>query len=238
MVDLDSNPTKLIEVVEIGKQLLITRGALTTFSVANDVAKYFAIIPAMFAGAFPQLRRAERHGGCKTPQSAILVGRDFQRAHHHRARAAGAARRALPSAGRRGAAALESSGLRTGRNHRAIHRNQAHRPDHYRTLGGREAHMKKNLLISIWFTLVTTVLLGIIYPLVVTGLAQMMFPKQANGELITQGGKLVGSHLIGQPFTAPGYFYSRPSAAGAAGMTPPRRVAQTLARRTRRSLTA
>jgi K+-transporting ATPase ATPase B chain len=55
MVDLDSNPTKLIEVVEIGKQLLITRGALTTFSVANDVAKYFAIIPAMFAAAFPQL---------------------------------------------------------------------------------------------------------------------------------------------------------------------------------------
>jgi K+-transporting ATPase ATPase B chain len=57
MVDLDSNPTKLIEIVEIGKQLLITRGALTTFSIANDVAKYFAIIPAMFAGAFPGLNR-------------------------------------------------------------------------------------------------------------------------------------------------------------------------------------
>jgi K+-transporting ATPase ATPase C chain len=80
--------------------------------------------------------------------------------------------------------------------------------------------MKKNLLISIWFTLATTVLLGIIYPLAVTGLAQMLFPKQANGELISQGGKLVGSHLIGQPFTAPGYFYSRPSAAGAAGYDP------------------
>ena len=80
--------------------------------------------------------------------------------------------------------------------------------------------MKKNLLISVWFTLATTVLLGIIYPLAVTGLAQMLFPKQANGELITQGEKLVGSHLIGQPFTAPGYFYSRPSAAGAAGYDP------------------
>jgi K+-transporting ATPase ATPase C chain len=80
--------------------------------------------------------------------------------------------------------------------------------------------MKKNLLISIWFTLATTVLLGIIYPLVVTGLAQLMFPQQANGELISQAGKLVGSHLIGQPFTAPGYFYSRPSAAGAAGYDP------------------
>jgi len=71
MVDLDSNPTKLIEVVEIGKQLLITRGALTTFSVANDVAKYFAIIPAMFAGAFPVLNVLNIMG-LKTPQSAIL----------------------------------------------------------------------------------------------------------------------------------------------------------------------
>jgi K+-transporting ATPase ATPase B chain len=55
MVDLDSNPTKLIEIVEVGKQLLITRGALTTFSIANDVAKYFAIIPALFVATYPQL---------------------------------------------------------------------------------------------------------------------------------------------------------------------------------------
>jgi potassium-transporting ATPase ATP-binding subunit len=71
MVDLDSNPTKLIEIVEIGKQLLMTRGALTTFSIANDVAKYFAIIPAMFAGTFPVLA-ALNIMGLKTPQSAIL----------------------------------------------------------------------------------------------------------------------------------------------------------------------
>jgi potassium-transporting ATPase ATP-binding subunit len=71
MVDLDSNPTKLIEVVEIGKQLLMTRGALTTFSIANDVAKYFAIIPAMFAGTFPVLN-ALNIMHLKTPQSAIL----------------------------------------------------------------------------------------------------------------------------------------------------------------------
>jgi K+-transporting ATPase ATPase B chain len=71
MVDLDSNPTKLIEIVEIGKQLLITRGSLTTFSVANDVAKYFAIIPAMFAGAFPQLNVLNVMA-LKTPQSAVL----------------------------------------------------------------------------------------------------------------------------------------------------------------------
>jgi potassium-transporting ATPase ATP-binding subunit len=71
MVDLDSNPTKLIEIVEIGKQLLITRGALTTFSVANDVAKYFAIIPAMFAGTFPLLG-ALNVMKLRTPESAIL----------------------------------------------------------------------------------------------------------------------------------------------------------------------
>jgi potassium-transporting ATPase ATP-binding subunit len=71
MVDLDSNPTKLIEIVEIGKQLLMTRGALTTFSIANDVAKYFAIIPAMFAGTFPVLNKLNiMH--LQTPESAIL----------------------------------------------------------------------------------------------------------------------------------------------------------------------
>src|SRR5213080_2770131 len=71
MVDLDSDPTKLIEVVEIGKQLLMTRGALTTFSIANDVAKYFAIIPAMFLAFYPQLQ-ALNVMHLSTPQSAIL----------------------------------------------------------------------------------------------------------------------------------------------------------------------
>ncbi|OIQ68611.1 potassium-transporting ATPase B chain [mine drainage metagenome] len=71
MVDLDSNPTKLIEVVEIGKQMLMTRGALTTFSIANDVAKYFAIIPAMFMTTYPQLA-ALNVMHLATPDSAIL----------------------------------------------------------------------------------------------------------------------------------------------------------------------
>ena len=71
MVDLDSDPTKLIEVVEIGKQLLMTRGSLTTFSIANDVAKYFAILPAMFAAAYPAMD-ALNVMRLATPQSAIL----------------------------------------------------------------------------------------------------------------------------------------------------------------------
>ena len=71
MVDLDSNPTKLLEVVEVGKQMLMTRGSLTTFSIANDVAKYFAIIPAAFAATYPQLRALDvMH--LHSPQSAIL----------------------------------------------------------------------------------------------------------------------------------------------------------------------
>jgi potassium-transporting ATPase KdpC subunit len=80
--------------------------------------------------------------------------------------------------------------------------------------------MKRNLLISIWMTLATTVLLGIVYPLVVTGLARVLYPHRANGEMIESRGKLVGSRLIGQPFTSPGYFHSRPSAAGPAGYDP------------------
>ena len=71
MVDLDSDPTKLIEIVEIGKQLLMTRGALTTFSIANDVAKYFAILPAMFVAFYPQLN-ALNIMHLHSPQSAIL----------------------------------------------------------------------------------------------------------------------------------------------------------------------
>jgi K+-transporting ATPase ATPase B chain len=72
MVDLDSNPTKLLEVVEIGKQLLMTRGALTTFSIANDVAKYFAIIPALFVATYPVLG-ALNLMRLATPQSAVLA---------------------------------------------------------------------------------------------------------------------------------------------------------------------
>ena len=71
MVDLDSNPTKLIEIVETGKQMLMTRGALTTFSVANDIAKYFAIIPAAFVSVYPQLK-ALNVMGLNSPNSAIL----------------------------------------------------------------------------------------------------------------------------------------------------------------------
>jgi K+-transporting ATPase ATPase C chain len=74
--------------------------------------------------------------------------------------------------------------------------------------------MKKNLITAVLMTIATTILLGIIYPLVVTGIAQVVFPRQANGQLIQKAGNLVGSSIIGQGFSGPAYFHSRPSAAG------------------------
>ena len=74
--------------------------------------------------------------------------------------------------------------------------------------------LKKNLITAVLMTIATTILLGVVYPLVVTGIAQAVFPEQANGELIKKDGMAVGSSLIGQGFSGPGYFHSRPSAAG------------------------
>ena len=121
MVDLDSNPTKLIEIVETGKQMLMTRGALTTFSIANDVAKYFAIIPAAFAMTYPRARRAQHHA----PGDAELgdpVGGDLQRADHRAADSARHQGRQVPAARRRTAAAAQSADLRARRHHRAVSR--------------------------------------------------------------------------------------------------------------------
>ena len=74
--------------------------------------------------------------------------------------------------------------------------------------------MKANFITAIWFTLITTVMLGVLYPLGITGLAQLLFRSKANGQLIERNGKVVGSRIIGQSFTGPGYFHSRPSNAG------------------------
>jgi K+-transporting ATPase ATPase C chain len=74
--------------------------------------------------------------------------------------------------------------------------------------------MRRNLITAILYTLVTTVLFGLVYPYAVTGIAQLLFKDKANGQLLQQNGQLVGSRIIGQPFTAPGYFHSRPSSAG------------------------
>ena len=126
MVDLDSNPTKLIEIVEIGKQLLMTRGALTTFSIANDVSKYFAIIPAAFAAIYPELG-VLNFMRLATPQSAILSAVIFNAliiVMLVPLALRGVPYRALPASA---AAAQQPADLRPGRPDRALHRHQADR---------------------------------------------------------------------------------------------------------------
>ena len=126
MVDLDSNPTKLIEIVEIGKQLLMTRGALTTFSIANDVAKYFAIIPAMFAGAFPVLN-ALNIMYLHSPQSAILSAVVFNAIIIVALIPLALKGVKYRTQSRRSAATAKPAHLWRRWRHRAVHRHQGHR---------------------------------------------------------------------------------------------------------------
>ena len=123
MVDLDSDPTKLIEIVEIGKQLLMTRGALTTFSIANDVAKYFAIIPAMFVAFYPQLQ-ALNIMQLATPQSAILSAIIFNALIIIALIPLALSGVAYRPIGAGAAAAPQPADLRPRRHHRAVRRHQ------------------------------------------------------------------------------------------------------------------
>ena len=135
MVDLDSNPTKLIEIVEVGKQLLITRGALTTFSIANDVAKYFAILPAMFA--FTYATKPGQRGPLNSlnimhlgdPKSAIVSAIIFNALIIPALVPLALQGRPLPGDRRDGAAAAQPADLRARRRHPSVHRDQADRPD-------------------------------------------------------------------------------------------------------------
>ena len=131
MVDLDSDPTKLIEVVEIGKQLLMTRGALTTFSIANDLAKYFAIVPALFAGTLPWLKAIDvMH--LHSPTSAILSAVIFNAIIIPLLIPIALKGVQLPAGRGRRAVAPQPADLGPRRRDRAVHRHQADRPRHGR----------------------------------------------------------------------------------------------------------
>ncbi len=186
MVDLDSNPTKLIEIVAIGKQLLMTRGSLTTFSIANDVAKYFAIIPAMFAGDFPVLN-ALNIMHLANPQLRRPFGRHLQRADHRRPDPARASRSKVSRHECGGVAAPQPAGLWLGRHCGALPRHKSHRPHRQRGTFCLGVTMKNNLLTAILYTVATTLLLGLVYPLIVTAIAQAVAPAKANGQLLFSG---------------------------------------------------
>ena len=190
MVDLDSNPTKLIEIVEIGKQLLITRGSLTTFSIANDIAKYFAIIPAMFAGVFAGLDTLNIMR-LAPPGVGDPVRGHLQRADHRRADPAGPARRALhavlgrvrccaaTSASTASAAssprssASSSSTCSSPRSPASAEEGRAH------AMATEPPPNVRQYLAALRTLLVLTVLLGLAYPLVMTGIAQVAFHDNA-----------------------------------------------------------
>ncbi len=200
MVDLDSNPTKLLEIVEIGKQMLITRGALTTFSIANDVAKYFAIIPAMLIGVFPVIAPLNIMG------LAVRVKRHFKRRHiqcpyHHRPDSACPAGRAVPARERCGAAAQKSFDLRPRGACRSVCRDKSYRYARQCfpfCLERPDSDMKalmKEFRTAALATAALAVIVCCLYPLCVWGVAQLLFPHQAGGSLLTEEGPLSAQGL-------------------------------------------
>ena len=215
MVDLDSNPTKLIEIVEVGKQLLMTRGSLTTFSIANDVAKYFAIIPAMFSGRAAGARRPQPDAPVE-PAVGDPLGGHLQRPDHRRPRAARPARRQVPRRSRGPGAAPQPADLRPRRPRRPVRRHQAHR--HRRHRAGSQLTCNPSSANSArpsWPSSCSPSSSASPTRWSVTAVGQVAFHDKANGSLIEVDGVVVGSELLGQNFVAPEYFHPRPSAAGA-----------------------
>ena len=143
MVDLDSNPTKLLEVVEVGKQLLMTRGTLTTFSIANDVAKYFAILPAHVHGRLPARSRRSTSCTWRRPISAILSAVIFNAIIIILLIPLALRGVKLPAARRGRDPAALAAHLRRGRRHRAVRRHQAHRSRARSAPPGLKAHHAK-----------------------------------------------------------------------------------------------
>ena len=214
MVDLDSDPTKLIDIVRIGKQLLITRGSLTTFSIANDIAKYFAIIPAMFAGVFPGLAVLNIMR-LHSPASAILSAIIFN----------ALVIVALIPLALRGVTYRAASGqldpqpqpadLRPRRHHRPVHRHQADRPrrePHPRLLNRDQPKEKSHARPSSLRSArpgprsarcsMLTVVLGIGYPARhARRSASSRCPPRRTARSSHVDGEVVGSSLIGQTFT-------------------------------------
>ena len=211
MIDLDSNPTKLLDIVEIGKEILITRGALTTFSIANDVAKYFAIIPAIFAVTYPELGILNVMR-LTNPSTAVLSAVIFN---------ALIIPALIPLALRGVKYRFTSVSYLLQRNFFIYGLGGILLPfigikliDLLIAISGVGVggYGMKQVRIALLMMLMMTLLLGVMYPLMMTGIAQLAFSNKANGSLARVGGRTAGSELIGQSFTGPGYFHGRPSA--------------------------
>ena len=217
MIDLDSDPTKIIEIVEIGKELLITRGSLTTFSIANDVAKYFAIIPAIFATTLPWLGRFEHHAPAES-QSAILSAVIFNALIIVLLIPLALKGWATDRNRRRAFCRSNILRLRPGWDHRPVHRDQTDRCHRFVAQSGvGRSTMFKVVYKSFIVTALFALILCGVYPLTVWAIGQLFFHDESNGSLVQHGGTTIGSSLIGQTFSRPEYFHGRPSAAGEKG---------------------
>ena len=227
MVDLDSDPTKLIEVVEVGKQLLMTRGALTTFSIANDVAKYFAILPAMFVAAYPGDGRAQRHAARDAAERDPL-GDHLQRADHHRADSARVARRRLPAARRRtpccartcSSTASAASSSRSSASRRSTSSSSActsperiMTPCHPTHRSGARDSTLRHLVTSVLYTVVT-VSCSASSIRSSSGLGDAAVPASGGRSSIVATARSSAPRSSARTWTKPQYFHGRPSAAG------------------------
>ncbi len=235
MVDLDSNPTKLIEIVETGKQLLMTRGALTTFSVANDVSKYFAIIPVMFASTYPVL--AKLNVMHLSPATAVLSALIFNaliivalipialRGVKYRPQPASILLRNNIVVYGIGGLIIPFIGIKLiDMLSECVLKKFNHEDTKARRRVKKVCELKEEVVMNVIRpTIVSFVILtaitGVVYPLVITGVAKVAFPVQAEGSMVTKEGVAttdekvaVGSSLIGQNFDRPEYFWGRPSA--------------------------
>ena len=222
MVDLDSNPTKLIEIVAIGKQLLITRGALNHLFNSERCVQVLRHHPGDVCGHLSGARQAQHHAPAQSAERRSGGG-DLQCADHYRARPPGLARGEIQTAKRRRHVEPQPLDLRIRRVHCALPMYLADRPAARSVALGvgpsgarpyKEFCMRYQLSQAFRFTLLMTVLTGLIYPGVVTGLCQLLFPRPANGSLLEVNGEIKGSTLLGQNFSKPEYFHPRPSAAG------------------------
>ena len=201
MVDLDSDPTKLIETVEIGKQLLMTRERLTTFSIANDLAKYFAIVPALFAANLPWLKSIDIMG-LHSADLGNPLGGDLQCRHHSAIDSDRAAGRAVSAHRGRRPLAAEPSHLGPRRGHRAFRGNQTDRHGLGHVSLGRSClnHVRSRPR-HLWL-LFSQCLGCVLYPFVLLAIGQTVFHDKAQGSMLTdREGKTVGSGLIAQPFS-------------------------------------